>query len=137
MVYRLCLAIILVFCSGCVTTSKVSLFCNKTIDLDKRPLEGTMDVGIRLELFRNWEQNMRKIIVSTCGWCEADPEKVRFQITSGDGEEYITGTEWLELPESGDEDNVGRDDYILECAGTAFATALDGEYDQVDVEVEG
>ena len=80
---------------------------------------------------------MSKIIVTTCGWCEADPEKVRFQITSGDGEEYITGTEWLELPESGDEDNVGRDDYILECAGTAFATALDGEYDQVDVEVQG
>ena len=55
MVYRLCLAIVLVFCGGCVTTSKVALFCNKTIDLDKRPLEGTMDVGIRLELFRNWE----------------------------------------------------------------------------------
>jgi len=55
MVYRLCLAFGLIFFSGCVTTSKVSLFCNKTIDLDKRPLEGTMDVGIRLELFRNWE----------------------------------------------------------------------------------
>jgi len=55
MVYRLCLVALLAFCSGCVTTSKVSLFCNKTIDLDKRPLEGTMDVGIRLELFRNWE----------------------------------------------------------------------------------
>ena len=80
---------------------------------------------------------MSKIIVSVCGWCEADPEKVRFQlITDMDDQEYITGTEWLELPESGDENNLGRDDYILECAGTAFATAIDGEYDQVDVEVE-
>ena len=80
---------------------------------------------------------MKKIIVQVSGWCEADPEKVRFQITSENGEAYITGAEWLELPESGDENNVGRDDYILECAGTAFATAVDGEYDQVDVEVQG
>ena len=79
---------------------------------------------------------MSKIIVNVCGWCEADPEKVRFQITAGDGEEYITGTEWLALPECGDEDNVGRDDYILECVGTAFATAIDGEYDHIDIEVE-
>jgi hypothetical protein len=79
---------------------------------------------------------MSKIIVSTAGWCEADPEKVRFQlITDMDGQEYITGTEWLKLPEYHDT-AISRDDYILECAGTAFATAIDGEYDQVDVEVE-
>jgi len=79
---------------------------------------------------------MSKIIVSTAGWCEADPEKVRFQlITDKDGQEYITGTEWLKLPEYHDTE-ICRDDYILECAGTAFATAIDGEYDQVDVEVE-
>jgi len=78
---------------------------------------------------------MKKIIVSVAGWCEADPEKVRFQLI-GSGKAYITGTEWLELPESGDENNLGRDDYILECAGTAFATALDGEYNHVDIEVE-
>ena len=80
---------------------------------------------------------MSKIIVSVAGWCEADPEKIRFQLISSGGKAYITGTEWLELPECGDENNVGRDDYILECAGTALATAIDGEYDQVDVEVEG
>ena len=79
---------------------------------------------------------MSKIIVSVCGWCEADPEKIMFQLISSGGEAYITGTEWLELPEEGDENHAGRDDYILECAGTAFATAIDGEYDQVDVEVE-
>jgi hypothetical protein len=87
---------------------------------------------------------MSKIMITLSGWCEADPEKVRFQLISGHGEEYITGTEWLTLPECHlrDEvehnDNLGltREDYILECAGEAFATAIDGEYDYVDVEVE-
>lgn len=79
---------------------------------------------------------MSKIIVSVAGWCEADPEKVRFQLTSVIGDEqYITGTEWLTLPEYHDT-AICRDDYILECAGTAFATAIDGEYDHVEVEVE-
>jgi len=78
---------------------------------------------------------MSKIIVSVAGWCEPDPEKVRFQLTTENGEEYITGTEWLKLPEYHDTE-ICRDDYILECAGTAFATAIDGEYDHVDVEVQ-
>ena len=79
---------------------------------------------------------MSKIIVSCAGWCEADPDKVRFQYIGP--EQYglmstggtITGTEWLSL------DEEAREDFILECTGTAFATALNGEYDQVDVEVE-
>ena len=78
---------------------------------------------------------MSKIIVTVSGWCEANPEKVGFQRKSGNGEEYITGTEWLKLPEYHDT-AICRDDYILECTGTAFATAIDGEYDYVDVEVE-
>ena len=76
---------------------------------------------------------MSKIIVSVAGWCEADPDEVRFQYIGPVRESQmimITGTEYLQL----DEDE--RDEYILECAGTAFATAIDGEYDQVDVEVE-
>ena len=78
---------------------------------------------------------MSMIIVSVAGWCEADPEKVRFQLITENGKEYITGAEWLKLPEYHDTE-ICRDDYILECAGTAFATAIDGEYDQVDIEVE-
>ena len=79
---------------------------------------------------------MSKIMVSVSGWCEADPDKVRFQLISDtEGRELITGTEWLALPEY-DELELSRDDYILECTGTAFATALDGEYSQVDIEVE-
>ena len=56
MVYRICLAFVLICCSGCVTTTKTTMFCNKTIDLDNRPMSGTMDVGIRLELFRDWSR---------------------------------------------------------------------------------
>ena len=75
---------------------------------------------------------MSKIIVSCAGWCEADPDKVRFQSIRDDDTQdmYITGTEWLSL------DEEAREDFILECTGTAFATALNGEYDYVDVEVE-
>jgi hypothetical protein len=80
---------------------------------------------------------MSKIIVSVVGWCEADPEKVRFQRISDMYEPvYITGAEWLALPESGDKHNVGRDDYILECVGKAFDTALDSYYDSLEIEVE-
>jgi len=55
MVYRLCLAFILIACSGCVTT-KCAFTCNKTIHLDNRPINDTMNVGVRLELFRDWSR---------------------------------------------------------------------------------
>jgi len=79
---------------------------------------------------------MSKIIVSMSGWCEADPDKVRFQYIGP--EQYglmstggtITGTEWLAL------DEESRDEYILECVGETLATAIDGEYEHVDIEVE-
>lgn len=32
------------------------MFCNKTISLDNRPVDGTMDVGIRWEFFRDWSR---------------------------------------------------------------------------------
>ena len=56
MVYRLCLAFVLILCSGCVTTTKTTMYCNKTVDLDSDPMSGTMDVGVRLELFRDWSR---------------------------------------------------------------------------------
>jgi len=80
---------------------------------------------------------MSKIIVSAAGWCEADPEKVRFQLIADmDEPVYITGTEWLKLPKYHDTE-VCRDDYVIERVSKAFDTALDGEYSHVDVEVEG
>jgi hypothetical protein len=79
---------------------------------------------------------MSKIIVSMSGWCEANPEKVKFMYVGP--EQYglmstggtITGTEWLALPEN------DRGDYILECIESAFETAFDGEYNDIDIEVE-
>ena len=44
------------FCGGCVTTTKTSMYCNKTIDLENDPMSGTMNIGIRLELFRDWSR---------------------------------------------------------------------------------
>jgi hypothetical protein len=53
MVYRFCLVALLIFSSGCVTT-KTSLTCNKTISLNGQPDNDRMNVGVRLELFRDW-----------------------------------------------------------------------------------
>jgi hypothetical protein len=54
-VYRLCLAVFLVCCTGCVTT-RATVTCNKTIDLTGQPDNGRMNVGVRLELFRDWRR---------------------------------------------------------------------------------
>ena len=79
---------------------------------------------------------MSKIMISLSGRCEADPEKIRFQRISDMYEPvYITGTEWLKLPEYHDTE-ICRDDYILECVGKAFDTALDSYYDSLEIEVE-
>ena len=80
---------------------------------------------------------MSKIIVSVCGWCEADPSRTMFQYLGDrdDVDKLISGEQWLSLPEY-DEQKICRGDYILESVASAFKYALDGEYDQVDVEVE-
>ena len=74
---------------------------------------------------------MSKIIVSVSGWCEADPARTMFQYIGprDDVEKLIGGEQWLGLPEN------DREDYILENVLTAFKHSLDGEYDQLDVEV--
>ena len=80
---------------------------------------------------------MRKIIVSICGWCEADPSRTMFQyLGNQDGvDKLISGEQWLSLPKY-DEHKICREDYILESVPSAFKYALDGEYDHLDVEVE-
>jgi hypothetical protein len=79
---------------------------------------------------------MSKIIVSVAGWCEADPARTMFQYIGqrDDAEPLIGGEQWLSLPEY-DEQEVSRDDYIIESVASAFKYAVDGEYDQVDIEV--
>jgi len=75
---------------------------------------------------------MSKIIISMAGWCEADPSRTMFQYLGDrdDVDKLISGEQWLSLTED------DRGDYILENVLTAFKYSLDGEYDQVDVEVE-
>ena len=58
------LLLLLIFCSGCVTTSRCSLTCNKTIDLDNRPIDGKINVGVRLELLETTQDN---VIYIFCG----------------------------------------------------------------------
>lgn len=81
---------------------------------------------------------MSRIIVSVSGWCEADPSRTMFQYIGDrdDVDKLISGEQWLSLPDY-DEQKICRDDYVLECAASAFKWALDGEYSHVDVEVEG
>lgn len=79
---------------------------------------------------------MKKIIVSMAGWCEADPARTMFQYIGprDDVEKLIGGEQWLSLPEY-DEQEISRDDYILESVVSAFKYSVDGEYDQIDIEV--
>jgi len=73
-----------------------------------------------------------KIIISMAGWCEADPSRTMFQYIGDrdDVDKLISGEQWLSLTED------DRSDYILENVLTAFKYSLDGEYEQIDVEVE-
>ena len=81
-----------------------------------------------------------KIIVTFSGWAECNPDKVNFVYLGPDKsvKEYITGREWLALTDWCDEDTIGpcRDDYILESCADAQATAIDGSYEDMHVEVE-
>ena len=81
-----------------------------------------------------------KIIVSFSGWCEVNLDRVVFVYLGMDEsvKKYINGHEWLALTECEDEGTIGpyRDDYILESCADAQATAIDGSYEDMFVEVE-
>lgn len=80
-----------------------------------------------------------RIILSFSGWCECNPDKVKFQkVSSAAGPEIITGREWLELQEEVSEGAsvLCRDDYTLESSSDAQVTALDGEYTDWWLDVE-
>ena len=81
-----------------------------------------------------------KIILTFSGWCECDPDKVKFvSISDADIPEIITGREWLALKEWCGDDTTGphRGDYMLEDTIDAQATSLDGDYGYWDLDVEG
>jgi len=72
----------------------------------------------------------KKIVVNYSGWCEIDPEDLKFQCITNDeaaGEPVITGKEWLELNE---EDKYG---YILESTVDVIRDSTDGEWTELEV----
>lgn len=76
---------------------------------------------------------MGKLIVTFSGWVECDPAKTTFtQYGNRHNKlpEQITGEEWMEL----EEDVQG--DYVLECLGQAYTNSIDGELQELDIEVE-
>ena len=75
---------------------------------------------------------MSKLIVSFSGWVECDPEKTTFtNMDIGNCHpEQITGEEWMEL-----EEHI-QGDYVLECLGQAYTNSIDGELQDLDIEVE-
>lgn len=81
-----------------------------------------------------------KIIVSFSGWCEVNLDRVVFVYIGMDErvKKYINGHEWLALTQTEDDGTIGpyRDDYILESCADAQVTALDGSYEDIQVEVE-
>ena len=74
----------------------------------------------------------KKIVIHYSGWCVIDPEDVKFQCVTndGDGDDQpdITGKEWLEL----DEENRGCN-YILESAVDVIRDSTDGEWTELEV----
>jgi len=78
-----------------------------------------------------------KIIVSFSGWCECDPDKIKFVYIGmyENVKQYITGREWLVLPNYSETETC-RDDYILESCADAQVTAIDGSYEDIQVDVE-
>ena len=77
----------------------------------------------------------KKIVIHYSGWCEIDPEDVKFQCITNDeacGEPVITGKEWLEL----DEENRGCN-YILESAVDVIRDSTDGEWTELEVTEDG
>ena len=82
---------------------------------------------------------MEKIILTFSGWCECDPDKVKFvSVSDADIPERITGREWLALTEWQGDDTIEphRGDYMLESTVDAQETALYGDYDFWDLDVE-
>ena len=76
---------------------------------------------------------MSRLIVSFSGWVECDPAKTTFtniDLHNNKHPEQITGEEWMEL-----EEHI-QGDYVLECLGQAYTNSIDGELQDLDIEVE-
>jgi hypothetical protein len=76
------------------------------------------------------------MVIEFSGWVEADPDKTFFQyigpepyglMSTGN---LITGTQYMTL------DEHEQDNYILECLGQAYEYSLDGELNDLHIEIE-
>ena len=50
--FRIFILIPIIFTTGCVTTSKMSVHCDKVVNIHE-PFDGNMNVGVRVEFFRD------------------------------------------------------------------------------------
>ena len=80
---------------------------------------------------------MKRLIVEFSGWVECNPEETWFQYIGNDpfegvmgGDVRITGKEYMTLsPEQ-------QGDFILESLGEAIQYSVDGEFVDINLEVE-
>ena len=74
----------------------------------------------------------KRMVLEFSGWIEADPDKTFFQYTGemAATKAIISGTEFMSLSEK------QQDDYILECLGQAYEYSLDGELNDLHIEIE-
>ena len=78
----------------------------------------------------------KRMVLEFSGWVEADPDKTFFQYIGPEPHglmstgNVITGTQYMALNE--DE----RDNYILECLGQAYQYSVDGELNDLQVDIE-
>lgn len=80
---------------------------------------------------------MKRLIVEFSGWVECNPEETWFQYIGNDpfegvmgGDVRITGKEYMTLsPEQ-------QGDFILESLGEAIQYSVDGEFGDINLEVE-
>ena len=80
----------------------------------------------------------KRMVIGFAGWIECDPDKTWFYYIGSDqfgsvmgGDDIrITARSYMKLPP--DE----QDNFILECLGEAFISSLDGELNDMTIDIE-
>ena len=79
----------------------------------------------------------KRLIVEFSGWMECDPEKTSFVYIGSDpfegvmgGDIHITGKEYMTLPPE------QQGDFILSCLGETYMDSLDGELNELNIDIE-
>ena len=74
----------------------------------------------------------KRMVLGFSGWVECDPDKTFFQYIGemAATKAIISGTEFMSLPEH------EQDNYILEDLGQAYTYSLDGELNDLTIDIE-